>query len=695
MTVSDSIDNSLSADVVQGHDVQSVLYQIALSLNQGVPDNWQRLMHSPITNGSSNVEMIISSDLKSTITSWGLADDMRDKAHRDINALIKLAVGKSVYLAKGFSYNWSNCLDVPHPACLSTLFVVVKVPYMFGDYVWKVELAHIYIASAAETIEQYTYSHTCHRCMFKTCCHDSKDPRSLDSQELQDVLGVMSTSQSDWALDHIPQQTDLHARPELSRSSSDVLWPNGGFDALLRTIIENITENRDVYKTHKGGLLKAIQNATLSHNQDSNNMQLTVNEKDIIPMLEDMLSRCFRKAGIQKSIEGWWRHAYAKNRNDPISIECEFASQRTESIMPPSAGCTTSTNVTLDTSYSWLLVAPRNGRLDVLYLESNLEVTFRDCEPNGNQDQTDNNATVHDNRASGSMVRWGYVDSNGSFGSIKYLAEWKFYSSYVNKALLDFLRFASAASYLKVPPHVYFKTSTLVLPQQQDPQPRDDTDMVPLVMSPSFTAIMESIKLFAETWDKVAKAIGSSTTTTIKRRVCLGFDALDYNATSSVMQRVDVRKMPLLVEDVVDIEDLPKRNDIKRLMSGIKYSTNFTWIAESMTFTSPNGRQSYMFFAKYGDATTGMADVVYSMVKSSFVLAPDMLIVHRQKTGPLGLSRSDETSIEYVPHTLTLNDTLILEMFWEMIAFHQLAISLGAEPPKYPDLSGLCDRSIP
>lgn len=81
---------------------------------------------------------------------------------------------------------------------------------------------------------------------------------------------------------------------------------------------------------------------------------------------------------------------------------------------------------------------------------------------------------------------------------------------------------------------------------------------------------MMAINQFAETWDKVAKAIGSSSRTDIKRRVCLGFDTLDYSATSMVMQGVDVKNMPLLVEEVVETEDLPSRDDIKRLLSGVK-----------------------------------------------------------------------------------------------------------------------------
>ncbi|KAG0312351.1 hypothetical protein BGZ99_009574, partial [Dissophora globulifera] len=220
--------------------------------------------------------------------------------------------------------------------------------------------------------------------------------------------------------------------------------------------------------------------------------------------------------------------------------------------------------------------------------------------------------------------------------------------------------------------------------------------VAPLAMDPSFVALMESIKLFAETWEKLAKAMGSTISTTLMRRVCLEFDALDYKATSSVIQGVAQKNLSELVEDVIDLEEFPRREDIKRVMTGVKCSTDFTWLEESMTFTNPAGVSSYFFFKKYrGDGSTDMANVVYSAVKSKSVLALEMLIVRRQKSSWFGFCRSDETLIEYAPHTLTMNDTIVLEIFWEMVAFRQLAIGLGSDPPVYPDLSGYCDCSIP
>ncbi|KAF8937779.1 hypothetical protein BGZ47_008857 [Haplosporangium gracile] len=720
--------------VDQGNDVREVLSQIASRLNQGLPDRWERLMHAPITQGSSSIDMIVPSDLEFIIRSWGLDNDLFDQAYRDIHTLIRLAVGEGVYIAQGFSYNWSRCQGGGvHPACLSTLIVVVRVPYMPGEgddgTASRAELGHIYVTTTTETEQQYIYSHPCHKCWLKRCCHDVYTPRNLDAQELQDVQAVMSTFQSDWALNQLSQQLhrtqsalySARTGTSLPSASDAALLRPSPFDRLLRLFLGNSAENRDVHKVYRGGLLEAIQNATLSRRQAFHNMQLTVSSRGIVPLLEDMLSSCFDRAGIEESVEEWWRRVYTGTQGDggnPISLECEFAGQKRVLIEPPRDGCITSTNVTLDNAYSWILIAPYDhGLFEVLFMEGDLGVAFEECEPeeedNGEEDLDSLSAVARiplDVQESGSMVRWGYIDStDGSFGSVQYLAQWESYPSHVSKVLLDFLRFASASSYLKIP--VYNKPlspsspstrprrhSIFLQHQQQQLQLQDASAgaAAPLVMDPSFVALMESIKLFAETWEKLAKAIGSTISTTIKRRVCLGFDALDYKATSSVMQGVAHKNLVYLVEDVVDMEDLPRREDIKCLMSGIKYSANFTWMAESMTFTNPAGEQSYFFFAKYGgDGSSEMANVVYSAIKSKFVLAPDMLIVRRQKSSWDGFRKSDETSIEYVPHTLTLNDTLVLEMFWEMIAFHQLAISLGAEPPKYPDLSGLCDRSIP
>ncbi|KAF9541884.1 hypothetical protein EC957_002589 [Mortierella hygrophila] len=350
--------SSLSASAYfQGDDVQQVLRNIASGLNQGYPDGWERFTRAPGSSGSSSIEMVTADNLRSVMQSWGLDGGVLDQAYDRVNMAIELAVSETAYFAQGFSYNWKPCQGGgDHPACLATLMVVVKVPDAIGDDgAWKAEVGHIYISTAAETLQQWVPWHKCHNCWFKRCCHDGADPRNLNSGELEAVKAVMSTFQADWALNHLPNtaaemsfvRTDVSLSSALDATSSP-LWP-GRFDNLLRLFLRNPVENSDVSKTYQGGLLAAIQNATLSHRQGFHSMELTVHEQGVVPMLDNMLSTCVSNAGIKESIEEWWRRAYVKVQTEPISLECAFAGQKKVSVVPARTGCITSTDVSVDT----------------------------------------------------------------------------------------------------------------------------------------------------------------------------------------------------------------------------------------------------------------------------------------------------------------------------------------------------------
>lgn len=470
--------------------------------------------------------MVTADNLKSAMQTWGLDGGVLDQAYDRVHMAIELALSEAVYFAQGFSYNWEPCQGGgDHPACLATLVVVVKVPDAISDDgAWKAEVGHIYISTAAETLQQWVPWHRCHNCWFKRCCHDGADPRNLDTGELEAVKAVMSTSQAEWSLDHLPNpsaemsfaKTDVSLSSALDASSSP-LWP-GLFDNLLRLFLRNPVENGDVSKTYRGGLLAAIQNATLSHRQGFHNMELTVREQGVVPMLDDMLSTCFSKAGIKESTEDWWRRSYVKGQTDPISLECEFAGQRKVSGVPARTGCATSTDVAVNTSYAWGLIAPRDGLFDILFMEGDVSVTFDECVPIKGDDQ-DGDGEVHtssylldEQESSGTMVRWALVDpSDGSFRSVQYLAKWTEYPSYVTKVVLDFLRLASASSYLKVP--IYDMPATR--PQQNQALVRTAAVKAPKGWCSILETLRKTLKISDKDWRKAAKLYGCSVAPTI------------------------------------------------------------------------------------------------------------------------------------------------------------------------------------
>ncbi|KAG9062779.1 hypothetical protein KI688_005085 [Linnemannia hyalina] len=261
---------------IQCDDVQQVLRNIASGLNQGYPNGWERFTRAPGSSGSSSIEMVTADNLKSAMQTWGLDGGVLGQAYDRVHMAIELAVSETAYFAQGFSYNWS-------PAKVAV--ITPPVPDAIGDDgAWKAEVGHIYISTAAETLQQWVPWHKCHNCWFKRCCHDGADPRNLSTGELEVVKAVMSTFQADWTLNHFPNpaaemsftRTDVSLSSALDATSS-LLWP-GRFDNLLRLFLRNPVENSDVSKIYQGGLLAAIQNATLSHRQGFHNMELTVRE---------------------------------------------------------------------------------------------------------------------------------------------------------------------------------------------------------------------------------------------------------------------------------------------------------------------------------------------------------------------------------------------------------------------------------
>ena len=98
------------------------------------------------TSGSSSIQTIAQSDIKSVMQTWGLDIDLFDKTYHNVQVLIRSAVDEGAYIAQGLSYNWSRCQDhTSHHTCLSTLMVVVRVSYVVGGYVWRAEVGHAFM----------------------------------------------------------------------------------------------------------------------------------------------------------------------------------------------------------------------------------------------------------------------------------------------------------------------------------------------------------------------------------------------------------------------------------------------------------------------------------------------------------------------------------------------------------------------
>ncbi|CAO3565345.1 unnamed protein product [Mortierella alpina] len=244
------------------------------------------------------------------------------------------------------------------------------------------------------------------------------------------------------------------------------------------------------------------------------------------------------------------------------------------------------------------------------------------------------------------------------------------------------------------------------IPVAKEFLPAETTEVLErrVMSDPRFEMIMRSIQLFAETWEKLAQALASNVTETVKRKVCLGFDSVAYHAESFVLQDVPSAKSGTVLKRIIRANDLPPSANKGNILLGVEYSDKFTWVGENMIYKDQKGNQAFLFLAKHGNVYKSgkgrnqkkreTVDIIYSRVKSNYLLAQDMLIVREQKSILGGIWKSDKTYINHVPHTLTPEDTQVLQMFWQMIAYKQMAQATRVTAPKMPNLKGLCDRTM-
>ncbi|KAF9981784.1 hypothetical protein BGZ75_006875 [Mortierella antarctica] len=449
---------------VEDENPQAVLRRLAGKLDRGLPEGWETLFQTPETRGSTGLEVIHPSDLNATIQTWSLDGQLHQTVLQDLDTLIHTAIGNGVYVARGLSYTSPTCRDRFRPLCLSTLIVATRVQYAEGHQAWRAEIAHVYMHSTAErSMPKQDTTPSGNHTLIGTIVNGVKGTiergRKLTRKERQDAESMLSTFQSDWALDHLPEFNTLSiTHHRASSAQSAYIRDTGSLENMLGLFTGNTRGNRDVFNSQKLALLKNIQDATQTRDQTLNNKQVIVKEDKVAESLENshLLSDCFKRAGIESSVQEWWDRIYPELRGSPISIECESAAQRiesAESTESPTEKCSNAHDLTAVTRYAWAVIVPHgSSSLNVMLLENTVNTTFVDCNERRNSDDGDNDKNDKEpvEHPLGAAVRWSVVQPNGSFHPVQYLAHWSLIPELVHKQILSLLRFHTASAFMNV-----------------------------------------------------------------------------------------------------------------------------------------------------------------------------------------------------------------------------------------------------
>ncbi|KAG0219215.1 hypothetical protein B0O80DRAFT_460070 [Mortierella sp. GBAus27b] len=705
-----------ASDIYKGENLQEIIQTLTSGLDQGLPEGWEQLVQAPQTIGTSGIETMNPQDLDQVLTSWQVDESFHAEVAGDIMSLVRLAVSDIIYVAQQFTYTHPSCLaPTPEPpasaeegeekrACLSTVLVVAKPKIVVGNRVWTTELIHFYMKSEAPAIQQNENYQCCNTCwLFFSCCDTCTRPRGMTQDELVKIQQALSSDQANWARAHPPpqvssslssarvgqlQQKGPNGCTDMDSSNqSPAVWPISIINGLLQQFIGNKHENRDVYRKHDSTLLKALQDE-MRHQKNIKKMLVAVNEQSVVPLLETMVGDCLKRAGIEESIAEWFKKASGKYPGQPISLECSVFTQRKQVISPPKPGCRSSTEISSKNIFSWVILSPRSTLIDTLIVQSSLDLSRVECDPLSSPRYPGHGiaASQQPEESTGAIVRWSMMHKDGSFNPVHYMQEWKDFNFFDNKAILDILRLSAATTYLRIG-----------IPSSIDQEKSLTTTMGGFdaqMLDPALVKLGSAINLAVEAIILLITELRNSITEEVKLKVCLGFEKYNHMSKATRLSGIHPENLLDVVGVVVSEAHLPDNEDLKSIMMGIKYSDDeFTWTGESITYTAPDGKNHFLYLTKHVNPKTNKIDLVYGMVNSEFSVAPDMLIVRRRTSILGGIFGWEKTTFSTIPHELTLNDTMILEMYFETIVFRKMALVTGLPVPAFPDLAPLCQPS--
>ena len=602
------------------------------------------------------------------MASWSLPEQFRSQAVRSTSLLLAAASEGSL-LAQVFTF------DIPSGTSLTTLLVVVSLLAEPTDPNLPFSVAYVTMNTNAalkqlRSLVPHKRCFTCSDCLWLSKCCCKYEPyhvsRGHTMQEMNVVKQKMSVDQFDWF-----NQQKLSSRSaktlterSLSRNGNPVQEHN-----LIKTIdnfLSNPSVKAEVLASYNDSLLSAIQSNFTSLKQSSEVLKSSRIERNRMAVL---LSSLAEEHGFE---DFYANPAYAKQIESPrFSYENLYTTQSGTG------------NRVMTIKYIWTVAQQISNSTYSLYFLS-MDITSKALIQ---RMLSDNREGAPSSRPAAmarklNLVRLSTFASNGEFLDetiMKQTAPWPHKSM---RIVLNMLRFLTAS--VLVPQKFRMLSSfdpEIVLPGTNV---SNGATNQPRSLALKIQALASSISAAAAATKDVINTLKSSRSTTITRIVRFGFNY--FNQRSTLLKAIDIpaSRVDEFINAVILDYNLPSKGSF---MLGLTYSSDFAWDRiEYLYSPAMNGKYRSLTLFKNGDSTKNTASFFIVDINSDWTLAPDLLLITKEKSTLGGLFSSSKQSIQEVPHMLTLDEAIKLQQFFMLIAMGNIANTLGVDATSFSKL---------
>ncbi|KAG0285027.1 hypothetical protein BGZ98_005688 [Dissophora globulifera] len=251
---------------------------------------------------------------------------------------------------------------------------------------------------------------------------------------------------------------------------------------------------------------------------------------------------------------------------------------------------------------------------------------------------------------------------------------------------MDIARYAAALAFLRI-----------TVPHPNEPHNSLISSLVPFeiniaAVGESMIAIGEGMSAIGEGWSKLSNAIGPHYSENVRQVVCLGFKRYEHTIKAIAAHGIPQYRFEDAVNALIKIARVKNKDveELREVMLILEFSDDVTWKGQTVSYTSDDGFHRFFHFYKYLNQTTNAVDIAFGSLAADFSIASDTMIIEKKEVGWLGLNHEETTEYRDVPHTLTYNDTVLLNTYFEVVAYRQIAAVLNMPVPEYPSTGGVC-----
>ncbi|CAF3639390.1 unnamed protein product [Rotaria sp. Silwood1] len=197
-------------------------------------------------------------------------------------------------------------------------------------------------------------------------------------------------------------------------------------------------------------------------------------------------------------------------------------------------------------------------------------------------------------------------------------------------------------------------------------------------------ALAQAVSAVTKAWKDVVSAFKTSSSTTITRITRLGFTY--FHQKSTILKAIDIPadKVPEFINAIIIDYNLPSKGSF---MLGLTYSDDFTWDSiEYLYSPAMDGNYSSLTLFKNGDSVKNTASFFIVDIDANWQLAPDLLLIRESKSILGGIWEETKESIQEVSHILTMEEAVLLQKFFMVIAMGNMAATFGINAT-YPQLT--------